>query len=152
MLARAGLQRIGRDEVVTELLDPLQMLPAPGQGALALECRSEDLDVAGACALLDDPATRAAVTAERQVLAVLEAGCSAPLGALAEVVEGEDGDELWLRAVVLRTDGAVSIRRSASGPVSRAATIAADLAAQMLEEGAADLMVEQPDDPPAQHT
>ena len=149
VLARAGLQRIGRDAVVTELLDPLQMLPAPGQGALALECRSDDLEVVAACARLDDAPTRAAVTAERQVLAALEAGCSAPLGALAEVVEGDDGDELWLRAVVLRTDGGVSIRRSASGPVDRAATIAADLAAQMLDEGAADLMSEKPPSPPA---
>ena len=142
VLARAGLQRIGRDEAVTELLDPLQMLPAPGQGALAVECRSDDLDVVAAVSALDDDATRAAVTAERQVLAALEAGCSAPLGALGEVVEGEDGDELWLRAVVLRPDGTVSIRRSVSGPVDRAATLGADLAAEMLADGAAELMAE----------
>ncbi len=78
------------------MLDPLQMLPAPGQGALAIECRTDDTDLVADLAALDDPATRAAVTAERAVLATLEAGCSAPLGALAEVVEGEDGDELWV--------------------------------------------------------
>ena len=87
------------------MLDPLQMLPAPGQGALAIECRTDDTDLVAALARLDDHATRAAVTAERAVLATLEAGCSAPLGALAEVVEGEDGEELWIRAVVLSADG-----------------------------------------------
>ncbi|QWC86095.1 hydroxymethylbilane synthase [Nocardioidaceae bacterium] len=153
VLAAAGLRRIDRHAVVTEWLDPLQMLPAPGQGALAVECRSDDLDVVAAVATLDDHATRAAVTAERQVLATLEAGCSAPLGALAEVVEGEAGDELWLRAVVLRPDGAVAIRRSTNGPVDRAASLGADLAASMLAEGAAALMDEQLGDdelPPTQ--
>ncbi len=90
------------------------MLPAPGQGALAIECRADD-DLATALARLDDPATRAAVTAERAVLATLEAGCSAPLGALAEVVEGEDGEELWLRAVALSPDGALTVRMCATG-------------------------------------
>ena len=118
VLARAGLARIGRADEATEVLDPLQMLPAPGQGALAVECRSDDTDLVEALAALDDPRTRAAVTAERAVLATLEAGCSAPLGALAEVAEGEDGDELWIRAVALSLDGAVAVRRSASGPVA----------------------------------
>ncbi len=72
---------------------------------------------------LDDAATRAAVTAERSVLATLEAGCSAPLGALAEVAEGDDGDELWIRAVVLSHDGELSIRRSATGPPDQATTL-----------------------------
>ena len=66
-------------------------------------------------------ATRAAVTAERAVLAALEAGCSAPVGALAEVAEGDDGDELWVRAVALSPDGAVAVRRSATGPPDDAA-------------------------------
>ena len=73
------------------MLDPLQMLPAPGQGALAVECRADvgDPSCAAALGALDDAPTRAAVTAERALLAALEAGCSAPVGALAEVVEGE---------------------------------------------------------------
>src|SRR5690606_15480162 len=100
VLARAGLLRLGRAEEATEILDPLQMLPAPGQGALACECRADDDATARLLAVLDDPDTRAAVTAERSLLATLEAGCSAPLGALADVVWGDDGDELWLRAVV----------------------------------------------------
>jgi hydroxymethylbilane synthase len=141
VLARAGLARIDRLEAITETLDPLQMLPAPGQGALAVECRTSDTATCAAVAqALDDPATRAAVTAERALLATLEAGCSAPVGALAEVVEGEDGEELWLRAVVLSLDGGLSVRRSSSGPVDAAERLGRDLAAEMLEDGAAELM------------
>ena len=144
VLARAGLARLGRLDEVTEVLDPLQMLPAPGQGALAVECRSADTDLVADLALLDDPATRAAVTAERAVLSTLEAGCSAPLGALAEVVEGEDGEELWLRAVALSEDGGLSVRRSATGPVAEARALGTRLASEMLDEGAADLMEAPP--------
>jgi len=141
LLARAGLARIGRLEEVTEVLDPLQMLPAPGQGALAVECRagSQDAGLAAQLALLDDPASRAATAAERAVLATLEGGCSAPVGALADVVEGEDGEELWLRAVALSTDGALSVRRSASGDPADAAGLGERLAKEMLADGAADL-------------
>lgn len=144
VLARAGLRRIGRADVATEVLDPLQMLPAPGQGALAVECREADLDLASALRSLDHTETRAAVTAERQLLADLEAGCSAPVGALAEVAEGEDGDELWLRAVVLSEDGALAIRRSISGTPDRAADLGSRLAAEILSEGAPELMETTP--------
>jgi hydroxymethylbilane synthase len=140
VLARAGLARLGRLDDATEALDPLQMLPAPGQGALAIECRSDDTGLVADLAALDDPASRAAVTAERAVLATLEAGCAAPLGALAEVVEGEDGDELWVRAVALSHDGGLSVRRSATGPVADAAGVGHRLASEMLADGAADLM------------
>jgi hydroxymethylbilane synthase len=138
VLARAGLARIDRLDEVTEVLDPLQVLPAPGQGALAVECRA-DAELAGVLAVLDDAHTRAAVTAERAVLATLEGGCAAPIGTLAEVVEGDAGEELWLRAVVLSTDGAVAIRRSASGPVADAAGLGERLARDMLADGAAEL-------------
>src|SRR3954462_129370 len=87
VLARAGLARIGRVDEATEVLDPLQMLPAPGQGALGVETREGD-DLTREVSVLDDPHTRAAVTAERAVLATLEGGCAAPIGVLAEVVEG----------------------------------------------------------------
>lgn len=148
VLARAGLARLGRLDEVTEVLDPLQMLPAPGQGALAVECRSDDADLVAGLALLDDAPTRAAVTAERAVLSTLEAGCSAPLGALAEVVEGEDGEELWLRAVALSEDGGLSVRMSATGPVDEAARLGTRLASDMLDEGAADLMTATPEEGP----
>jgi hydroxymethylbilane synthase len=144
VLARAGIARLGRLDEVTEVLDPLQMLPAPGQGALAVECRRDDTDLhAEVRAALDDERTRAAVTAERAVLAALEAGCSAPVGALAEVAEGDDGDELWMRAVALSLDGAVAVRRSASGSPADAEKLGGDLAQEMLDDGAAALMQEQ---------
>ena len=143
LLAYAGLLRLSRAEVVTEVLDPLQMLPAPGQGALACECRIEDDATAQLLAVLDDPDTRDAVTAERTLLATLEAGCSAPVGALAEVVMGDEGDELWLRAVVGDISGAPSIRRSATGSRDEAAALGARLAAELLEDGADQIMASE---------
>lgn len=140
LLARAGLARIGRLDDITEVIDPLQMLPAPGQGALAVECRSDDTGLVMELAVLDDPHARAAVVAERAVLARLEAGCSAPVGALAEIVEGEDGDELWIRAVALSEDGALAVRMSASGSTGDADGVGTRLAEQMLANGAAELM------------
>ena len=140
VLARAGLVRIGRLEQATEVLDPLQMLPAPGQGALAVECRSDDAQLVAELAELDDDHARAAVTAERAVLATLEGGCSAPIGALAEVAEGEDGDEIWIRAVALSHDGALSVRMSASGRPADAAGVGKRLASDMLADGATQLM------------
>ena len=144
LLARAGLARIGRLEEVTEVLDPLQMLPAPGQGALAVECRADD-DLLTALAALDDRTSRAAVEAERAVLATLEGGCSAPIGALAEVAEGEDGEELWVRAVALSTDGGLSVRMSATGDPNDAAGVGARLAKEMLADGAGDLETAGPE-------
>ncbi len=139
VLARAGLARLGRLDDATEVLDPLQMLPAPGQGALAVECRSDDLGLAADLAALEDSSSRSAVDAERAVLATLEGGCSAPIGALAEVVEGDDGDELWLRAVALSHDGTLSVRMSASGAPADATGVGARLAGEMLADGAAEL-------------
>lgn len=140
VLARAGLVRLGRQDEVTETIDPIQMLPAPGQGALAVECRAGDSATLDLLAGLDDPDTRAAVTAERSLLATLEAGCSAPVGALAEIAWGDEGDELWLRAVVSDVTGTPSIRLSATGVPQDAAAVGEGLAAEMLAEGAADLM------------
>ncbi len=143
LVAYAGLQRLGRADEATEVLDPLQFLPAPGQGALACECRLDDEATAQLLAVFDDPDTRAAVTAERTLLATLEAGCSAPVGALAEVVAGDHGDELWLRAVVGDVSGAPTIRRSATGTPDEAAALGALLAAELLEDGAGQIMASE---------
>jgi hydroxymethylbilane synthase len=140
VLARAGLSRLGRLDVVTETLDPLQVLPAPAQGALALECRSSDSRTRELLGRLEDPATRAAVVAERSVLAALEAGCSAPVAAHAEVAEGASGPELYLRASVTAIDGSDSVRGSASGPLADATGLGRALAAELLDRGAAALM------------
>jgi hydroxymethylbilane synthase len=131
VLARAGLDRLSRTAEITETLDPVQVLPAPGQGALAVECRAGD-DVQSLLAALDDPDARSAVTAERSLLAALEAGCTAPIGALADVAD----EELYLRAVVASPDGSVSIRKSAFGTPSAAEQLGRDLAAEMLADGA----------------
>jgi hydroxymethylbilane synthase len=140
VLARAGLARLDRLAEVTETLDPLQVLPAPAQGALAIECRADDDELLELLAALDHPDTRAAVDAERGLLAALEAGCTAPVGALAEVAEGDDGDEIFLRGLVAALDGTDVVRLSATGPTSDARGVGTRLAAELLDLGAADLM------------
>src|SRR5690348_13361807 len=139
VLARAGLARLGRLDEATEVLEPIQMLPAPGQGALAVECRSDRHDVVSAVSVLDDPDTRACVAAERSLLAALEAGCTAPIGALAEVAEGDDGLELSLRGFVGSEDASVELRRSLVGPYDEPEALGRRLAQILLEDGAADL-------------
>ncbi|HEX4654315.1 MAG TPA: hydroxymethylbilane synthase [Mycobacteriales bacterium] len=145
VVAAAGLVRLGRLDDASEVLDPAQMLPAPGQGALAVECRSGDDSLRTILVTaLDDDATRAAATAERIVLARLEAGCSAPVGALADIGDGDEGLEIYLRAAVVAVDGSRALRLSITGPVAQSDELAIRLAAQMLEEGAADLIGENP--------
>jgi len=140
VLARAGLARLGRLDAVTETLDPLQVLPAPAQGALAVECREGDDRTGALLAPLEHAGTRACVVAERSTLAALEAGCSAPVAAYAEVADGEDGPELFLRASVTALDGSDAVRGSLTGPLGEAAALGRALAAELLDRGAAELM------------
>ncbi|UXA18663.1 hydroxymethylbilane synthase [Mycobacterium sp. SMC-4] len=145
VVARAGLSRIGRLDVITETLEPVQMLPAPAQGALAIECRAGDNGLVKLLAELDDADTRAAVTAERALLAELEAGCSAPVGAIAEVVESidEEGrvfEELSLRGCVATLDGSDVIRASGIGKPDRARELGLSVAEELFELGARDLL------------
>ena len=140
ILARAGLARLGRLDEITEVLDPFQMLPAPGQGALAIECRTDDAEMLVSLAALEDSASRASVDAERALLSGLEAGCSAPVGALAEVVEGDDGAELWLRAIAISSDGVLSVKMSNTGSVDDAVGVGTRLASAMLADGAVSVM------------
>jgi len=144
VVAAAGLARLGRIDAAAEILDPGQMLPAPGQGALAVECRADNDNLLAALGVLDDPATRAATTAERTLLAALEAGCTAPVGALADVAVGDDGDEIYLRAVVASTDGSTAIRLSATGPFNDPEGLGRRLAEDLLDAGAAGLIGENP--------
>jgi hydroxymethylbilane synthase len=151
VLARAGLARLGRLDVITEVLDPIQVLPAPAQGALAVECRVDDVDTEHLLqSIVDDSATRAAVGAERAMLAALEAGCQAPVGALADVVEDFDADDrivyrLSLRGVAAAnwTPGSTAegpavelIRASATGDLTEGEQLGRALAAELLELGA----------------
>ena len=155
VLACSGLARLGRLEAITQALDPTVMTPAPGQGALAVEVRA-DLEPGSplhrALAALEHPATRLAVVAERALLARLEAGCAAPVGALAWLAT--TGDVLTLDSVVTGPDGKRQLRRSASTamPASQAVAGADDdnrartavalgnrLADELLAAGAAEL-------------
>lgn len=142
ILAAAGLNRIGRTDVITELLDPDAWPTAPGQGALAVEVRRGEEDLVRA---LDHPETRAAVEAEREVLALLEAGCSAPVGARAVV----DAGLLLLSASVYSLDGSTALTSSHAtswpddqGDPSR--EVAASVARELLGAGAADLTGARP--------
>lgn len=140
VVARAGLARLGRLDDVTETLEPVQMLPAPAQGALAVECRTR----VGVIQLRQH-CHQPAVTAERALLADLEAGCSAPVGAIAEVVESidEDGrvfEELSLRGCVAALDGSDVIRASGIGSCGRARELGLSVAAELFELGARELM------------
>ncbi|MFF7950311.1 hydroxymethylbilane synthase [Streptomyces griseorubiginosus] len=148
VLAAAGLQRIGRIDEVTDFLSVDTVLPAPGQGALAIECTADNADLIAALGELDDPFTRVAVTAERSLLAALEAGCSAPVGALADLLaDGQIVKEMRLRGVVGTTDGSRMVQLSTTGPVpetyDQAMALGRELAAGMLAEGAAGLMGER---------
>ena len=134
VLAYAGLARIGQVSAVTQVFECEEMLPAAGQGALAVECLAGRPDLAGLLASADDPASRAAVTAERALLAGLQAGCAAPVGAYAAGT-----DELRLHAVVAAADGGTALRASASGPAAQADRLGRRLAADLLARGAGTL-------------
>jgi hydroxymethylbilane synthase len=151
ILARAGLARLDRLVDITEVLDPLQMLPAPGQGALAVECREHDESLRREIeAALDDPPSRMAVAAERALLAALEAGCTAPVGALADTVEPDPEDEpgaavsgvgeIYLRGVAAAVDGSLILRLSATGSPRDPEALGRRLAADLLDAGAAELV------------
>ena len=167
VLAAAGLDRLGRLGAATEILDPSVMMPAPAQGALAVETASAGaagmggaadggtagstvpppVDLDAALDALDHPPTRIAVTAERALLATLEAGCAAPIGALAHVDTTTDGDVLTLDAVVCSADGRHRLTATETIPlpaVPEARLTAAEelgtrLAARLVQDGAADL-------------
>jgi len=141
VLARAGLQRLDRAGEATEVLDPLTMLPAPAQGALALECREDDAELVSLLGRLDHPDTRVAVAAERALLGALEGGCTAPVGALAVVAEGDDGaDEVYLRGLVAAIDGTDAVRLSATGPTSEPEAVGRRLADELIDLGARSLL------------
>ncbi|MEV8537052.1 hydroxymethylbilane synthase [Streptomyces sp. NPDC051211] len=148
VLAAAGLNRIGRADEATDLLSVDHVLPAPGQGALAVECPASDAELIAALGELDDPYTRAAVTAERSLLAALEAGCSAPVGAFADLLaDGQIVNEMRLRGVVGTLDGSTLVQLSTTGPVPQsydeAMALGRELADEMLAKGAAGLMGER---------
>ena len=136
VLAQAGLERLGLAASITEILDPQWMLPAVGQGALGLECRSDDGCARALLEQLDDPATSAAVHAERALLRALGGGCLVPIGAATSI----DGDSLTLRGVVLPPDGSRRIAGAITGPLADAEGLGQRLAHDLLAQGAAELL------------
>ncbi len=161
VLAYAGLARIGYLNAVTQVFEPDEMLPAPGQGALAVECREGEPELAALLEAVTDQASLGAVTAERSLLEALEAGCSAPIGAYAAgsaggPARGVRGDgfppeggrvvprgkhwQLRMRAAVMSTDGRRVLRAHGSAPGADAWQLGRDLAAELLRSGASDLI------------
>ncbi|KAA0918851.1 hydroxymethylbilane synthase [Dietzia sp. ANT_WB102] len=146
VLAAAGLDRTGVGERATHRFGIDEMLPAPAQGALAVECRADDTEAIEALTVVDHLPSRVRITAERRLLRDLEAGCTAPVGARGELEEGE----LTLHAVVaahdgstvLRTQGATATSDHPDGPIAAADELGRRLAAELLERGARDLMSE----------
>jgi len=153
ILATAGLHRLAKHSAISARLNSQVMLPAPGQGALAVEARSDleqrDANLHKALFTIDDSSTRAAVTSERAVLNELQAGCSAPVAALAVVSDSQADSELplkdrnlFLQALVASTDGSQVIRLSVTGPAGDADSLGRELATELLAAGAASLLGE----------
>jgi hydroxymethylbilane synthase len=145
LLAYAGLARLGRLDAVSQVFEPDEMLPAPGQGALAVECHADNTDLAALLARLDDPVSHLATDAERGVLAALQAGCSAPIGAYAAPPAAPAGSpgvareglaQLRLSAVVVSADGTVAVRACATGPAAEAARLGQQVADELWRGGA----------------
>jgi hydroxymethylbilane synthase len=136
VLAQAGLQRLGLTECITEVLNPGWMLPAVGQGALGLECRSGDTAVHTLLARIDDPGTRKVVLAERAMLRGLGGGCQLPIGAAGSL----SADQLTLRGVVLSPDGRIRVEEHHSGPSVQTEALGQSLATALLRRGADRLL------------
>ncbi|HTU93867.1 MAG TPA: hydroxymethylbilane synthase [Gemmataceae bacterium] len=136
ILAEAGLQRLGLGEAITELLDPQWMLPAVGQGALGLECRTEDAVTLGLLDRLNDWPSRQAVLAERALLRGLGGGCLLPIGVSSRV----EGDQILLRGVVLTPDGKQRIAAEHNGFAADAEVVGQQLAEMLLASGARELL------------
>jgi hydroxymethylbilane synthase len=134
VLACAGLARIGHAGAITQVFELDEMLPAPGQGALAVECRDGEPGLAALLAAVNDEASMAAAVAERSLLEALGAGCSAPVGGYAA-----GSQHLLMRAAVLSSDGARVLRAHGSAAAADARRLGRDLAAELLRRGAADL-------------
>lgn len=137
ILATAGITRLGMGELITQHLDPEEFIPAPAQGALALQIRSDDRETARWIVNLDDAQTRQAVEAERALLARAEGGCQLPLGAFARI---DDHRVMRLTAVILSPDGAAAVRDEITGPADRARELGTQLADRMLSQGGAEIL------------
>jgi len=137
VLAQAGLVRLGLDRHITEILDRSWMLPAVGQGALALECRTDDLPTRSLVGRLNHTETRAAVLAERAMLRGLGGGCAVPIGAASSIENGV----LSLRGVVLPPNGTRRVEAHVTGPIEQAETLGEQLARDLMSSGGRELLI-----------
>jgi hydroxymethylbilane synthase len=138
VLASAGLKRLGHGSRISQALSPQQCVPAPGQGIIAIEIRTDDAATRDLVQRINDPITAAALTAERALVKELGGGCQMPIGAYAEV----SGDRLALTAIVISVDGQQEARAAVEGAVADAATIGAQAASQVLLSGGRDILSE----------
>jgi len=138
MVAKAGLDRLGLSQRISEILAPDVCMPAVGQGAIALECRLKDTEAGDLVAPLDDAETRAAIIAERALLSALHGGCQVPLGAWARIERGE----LVLEACVCSIDGSQYIKQRATAPAEQAAQLGEHMARVLVEAGAQSILEE----------
>ena len=138
VLSKAGLDRLGWSQKITEALSPEISLPAVGQGAIAIESRVKDTEAADILGKLDDAETRTAVIAERALLAALHGGCQVPLGAWARMERGE----LVMDAVVCSVDGVQYVRQRATAPPDQAAQLGEHMAKLLVEGGARGILEE----------
>ena len=136
VLAYAGLSRVGRDEEATEVFDVHSFLPAPAQGALAVECRAGEEPARAATNSILDAKALTCATAERVVLNRLEAGCTAPVGAYAETYK----HEIIITATVVSLDGQQRVRATATAPITEAVAVAEEVAARLLADGAGKIL------------
>ena len=132
VVAKAGLDRLGASDKITEVIPPEVMLPAVGQGAMGIETRADDKELLALLAELDDAETRAGVMAERALLAALEGGCQVPLGAWGRIEQGR----LVLEACVLSADGTEYLKRSATGSLQNPEAVGRSLGETLLNAGA----------------
>jgi hydroxymethylbilane synthase len=141
VLAMAGLSRLGLIDCPATPLHPSLLMPAPAQGVLAVECRTDDPGTAARLSTLDHPPTRAAAIAERGFLAALEAGCSAPVGALAELTAEPPGEPVMrLSGVIAALDGSSVIRATTTGAVGDGDALGRRLAQTLLLQAGAALL------------
>jgi hydroxymethylbilane synthase len=138
LLAKAGLDRLGVSQRISEILSPEVCMPAVGQGAIAVECRLKDAETADILAPLDDAETRTAIIAERALLAALQGGCQVPLGAWARIERGE----LVLEACVCSVDGVQYVKQRATAPPDQAAALGEHMARLLMEAGAQSILEE----------
>jgi len=138
MVSKAGLDRLGLSQRISETISPDVCMPAVGQGAIAVECRLKDTEAGDLLAPLDDAETRAAIIAERALLSALHGGCQVPLGAWARIERGE----LVMDACICSVDGLQYVKQHATAPSAQAAQLGEHMARLLVEAGAQSILEE----------